>query len=371
MRVFKPIVLVFVLISLVILGSSYSTSLWGDKGEKLPSYMTISSDSEFTIRQLGVVNSLPKKLLLKTFSITDEQFHNKKVKEFGLSDKQIETRINKLIILKAEHDNKNWIKIRIKLLSWVMFLIVIFMLLKKGKISSKNRNLLYLFSVLLFGVILGSEPSPMGTIKDTIVLLGTKGIIFKPRIIVFSVMIIISIIANKLVCSWACQFGVLQDLLFRMGQDGENKLQSYQLKVPFIVTNSIRVISFVFFVLLAFGWSYDLFHVVEPFKVFNPAVLSLTALITVIILLILSVFIYRPWCHLFCPFGLFSWLTEKVSFFNIKVDYDKCISCKKCVVACPSYAMDSILDKKKFTPDCFSCASCVEVCPKKAVQFKK
>jgi polyferredoxin len=42
--------------------------------------------------------------------------------------------------------------------------------------------------------------------------------------------------------------------------------------------------------------------------------------------LVVSLFIYRPWCYFFCPFGLDGWMAEKISLFKIKVDYDKCIA---------------------------------------------
>ncbi len=89
-------------------------------------------------------------------------------------------------------------------------------------------------------------------------------------------------------------------------------------------------------------------------------------------ILILSLFTYRPWCmFFFCPFGLVGWLVEKVSIFNIKVDYDSCIACNKCSKECPSTVMDAILKQDKAViPDCFSCGICVEVCPTDSVSFK-
>jgi ferredoxin len=85
--------------------------------------------------------------------------------------------------------------------------------------------------------------------------------------------------------------------------------------------------------------------------------------------MVLSLFIYRPWCHFFCPFGLIGWLAEKISIFNIKVDYNKCISCEACSKACPSTVMDAILKQDRIIPDCFSCGTCIESCPADAITF--
>jgi polyferredoxin len=89
------------------------------------------------------------------------------------------------------------------------------------------------------------------------------------------------------------------------------------------------------------------------------------------LILVLSLFVYRPWCLFFCPFGLVGWLAEKVSFFKIKVDYDKCISCRACSKACPSTVMDAILKQDRVIPDCFSCGTCMEICPVKAISFER
>ena len=82
-----------------------------------------------------------------------------------------------------------------------------------------------------------------------------------------------------------------------------------------------------------------------------------------------SLFVYRPWCHFFCPFGLVGWLVEKVSIFRIKVNYETCISCEACAKACPSTVMNAILKRENIIPDCFACANCIDVCPTGSVSL--
>jgi len=57
--------------------------------------------------------------------------------------------------------------------------------------------------------------------------------------------------------------------------------------------------------------------------------------------------------HLFCPFGLLSWLFEKLSIYKIRVNYETCTLCDACVNTCPSEAMGAILGKKKRCPTAF------------------
>jgi polyferredoxin len=251
-------------------------------------------------------------------------------------------------------------------------MIICFVLLRKMKMTERARVILYGLGFFLFGVVLGADPSPMGTVKDAIVLYASKGVIFKPRMIAFAVFTLTVVLANKFICSWGCQLGALQDFIFRLNRNskGTGRGSMPQFKIPFVVSNGIRVLFLIALIWVAFTWSYDITHEIDPFKVFKPAKVSIAGWIFILGTLILSLFVYRPWCHLFCPFGLTGWLFEKLSLFRIKVNYDACIACGSCAKSCPSPVMGAILKRDaKVIPDCFSCGSCIETCPTKAIAF--
>jgi polyferredoxin len=179
------------------------------------------------------------------------------------------------------------------------------------------------------------------------------------------------ILANKFICSWGCQIGTLQDFIFRLNRDSKDRKGRFgQMKVPFAITNSIRIVFFLLSILFAFAWAMDIVGVIDPFKIFKPQAIGIAGGVFIVLLMVLSLFIYRPWCHFFCPFGLVGWLAEKVSLFRIKVDYDKCVSCGVCSKACPSTVMDAILKQDRIVPDCFSCGTCIETCPTNAISFQ-
>jgi polyferredoxin len=241
----------------------------------------------------------------------------------------------------------------------------------KRKVTTGIRKWLLLGAVAVFGVVLGSDPSPMGTVKDAVVLYGSKGVIFPPRLIAFGVFLLLVVVANKFICSWGCQLGTLQDLIFRLNRDKEDRKGLLrQFKVPFVISNAVRVAFFAAIVLFAFAWATDIVEGVDPFKVFKPQALGIAGAVFAGLLLVLSLFIYRPWCHFFCPFGLAGWVAEKISLFKIHVNYDKCIACEACTKACPSTVMRAILKRDKIIPDCFACGTCIETCPVGAIAFK-
>ena len=140
--------------------------------------------------------------------------------------------------------------------------------------------------------------------------------------------------------------------------------------MSFAISNSIRTIFFGVFTVVAFAWGIDIVEPIDPFKIFKPDYLGWIGSLFAGSLLILSLFIYRPWCHLFCPFGLVGWLVEKVSRIRISVDYQTCIACQKCITACPSTVMGAVLkNDKKTIPDCFACYTCRDVCPTESISF--
>ena len=80
----------------------------------------------------------------------------------------IKVNINKDMTV-AELGNKHGLnQILLKGILWAFFLTGVFILIRKGRITSRNRKWVYMAAVGVFGVILGSDPSPMGTVKDAI-----------------------------------------------------------------------------------------------------------------------------------------------------------------------------------------------------------
>jgi len=368
----RTIILFIIAVIIVISASVISTRLWSGEKEQLPDDITIAIDSDMTVAQFGQKYDLSKPDLKQIFNLASQADLKKRVLDFETNPERLSKKVNQALALQAEHASKDWIKISVKGALWIVFLFIVFGLLIKGKINFSNRKWIYAAAVVVFGIALGSDPSPMGTIKDAVVLFGAKRIIFPPRLIAFCIFLLTVVLANKFICSWGCQVGTLQDFIFRLNRDSKDRKGLFgQIKVPFIISNSIRIVFFAVLTVVAFLWAFDIVEPVDPFRIFKPQVIGIAGGIFLGLILIASLFVYRPWCHFFCPFGLVGWLAEKISVFKIKVDYNKCISCQACVKACPSTVMEAILKQDKVIPDCFSCGNCIESCPVDAISFAK
>lgn len=369
--ILRNLVYFVIILLIMVTASAISSSLWAGKEELQSENIAVNISEGMTVAEFGQQYGLNRKILKKVFNLTSQDELKRQVADFGMNKEQLNKKVNQVLVIQAEHESKNWFKIPLKGLLWVVFLLTVFFLIRKGRVAAGNRKWIYIVAICVFGVIFGSDPSPMGTVKDAIVLLGSKGVIFPPRLIAFGIFLLMVILANKFICSWGCQLGTLQDLIFRLNRDRkDSKGLLGQIKIPFIISNSSRILFFLVLVLAAFVWAADIVGPIDPFKIFKPQVVGIAGGLFIGLILVLSIFLYRPWCHLFCPFGLVGWMAEKVSLFKIKVDYDKCNSCRACSKACPSTVMDAILKQDRVIPDCFSCGTCIETCPVNAISFE-
>ena len=56
--------------------------------------------------------------------------------------------------------------------------------------------------------------------------------------------------------------------------------------------------------------------------------------IILIVTLLLSIIIYRPFCKYICPLGAIYSIFNPISIFRYRLDKDKCINCGKCKKVC-------------------------------------
>ncbi len=350
--------------------SILSVQLWGSKSEEfdLPK-IQIASDTQ-TIANISRVNKIPLVVILTALKIDSANAEITNLVALNLTAGEVETKITKSLITYYEHQSKNWLKIFLKFLLWGLLLPIPVVLIARRKLTPGRRQFVYLTSIVTFGIILGSDPSPMGTVKDAVFLMTAHQTIFWPRIIALGFFLLTVVMSTKLICSWGCQFGTLQDLLFRLGRNKKDRKGIVrQFKPSFWLSNSIRVVFFLASMLVGLAWSLDIVGLIDPFRVYKPLVLGVGGALFLAVVLVASLFVYRPWCHFACPFGLISWLFEKLAIFRIRVDYGKCDACQACNSACPSTVMDAILKQNRVLPDCFGCGVCVESCPTNAVSL--
>ncbi|MFC1504210.1 4Fe-4S binding protein [Spirochaetota bacterium] len=234
------------------------------------------------------------------------------------------------------------------------------------------RWIILLIAVSTLGVYFLAKTNQMEAMVKTFKLMvGIESDIWG-RLSIFLFFSGLSLLGAKLSCSWACPIGVSQELLYEIPIIKKIKKK---IRIPFYITNGIRSILFVIFLCLIFGWIFGvdkfiIYHHTNLFKVFSNN-LSKGAIVLLPIIIIISFFIYRPYCQLICPFGLYSWVLENLSLFRIRVDHTKCTNCNKCVDVCPTFAAKSRVDgtSTAYKSECWSCGKCIEACKFDAIKY--
>ena len=85
-----------------------------------------------------------------------------------------------------------------------------------------------------------------------------------------------------------------------------------------------------------------------------------------IFIVLLSMFIYRPFCKYLCPLGAFYALFNRVSLYRMEIDTKKCIGCKACERSCPMQV--GILVNCN-GGECIRCGKCSDACPADAIRM--
>ena len=83
-------------------------------------------------------------------------------------------------------------------------------------------------------------------------------------------------------------------------------------------------------------------------------------------LVLLSVFIHRPFCKYVCPLGAFYALFQRISFLRLELDADACVGCGACAKVCKMQVNPA---RTPNSAECIRCGDCVHACPKNALKF--
>lgn len=244
---------------------------------------------------------------------------------------------------------------------WIIVVIVATILLQRRKVTSKVRLAFLTGGALLFGFVFGFlipgglNPNPVSSLRTLLTTVLVKHQLVLPVAAMLVILLLMVWVSNKSICGWGCQLGLLQDLLHRAPLP--------KWKPPFWLSNSVRIVAFVALVAGLVAAGLDWIGLIDPFQLFSLKFTLGVGLFSAVVL-VTSLFIYRPWCQFLCPFGLLGWLVEQVSLFHPRINREECKECKLCVKACPTNAMADFYAGKKIHADCFACGACIEACPR-------
>lgn len=201
---------------------------------------------------------------------------------------------------------------------------------------------------------------------------GVVNTIHPSGLFILMAIIGVSLVVKKAFCSWLCPIGTLSESLWLLGQ----KLFKKNWTVPRWLDYPLRSLKYL--LLFFFAWSiahmdvdalagfiHSPYNKVADIKMYLFfAEITGTALATIGILMLFSVFVKNFWCRFLCPYGALLGIVGWLSPLKVTRTASTCIDCELCTKVCPANIKVHKAGRV-WSDECSSCLQCVQACPVK------
>lgn len=193
---------------------------------------------------------------------------------------------------------------------------------------------------------------------------------------VLGFLFIFGSVFGRFVCGWLCPFGLLQELLHKLPVFRKRKKLPHHevlkygkyvvlfglvlMGSSFIFTGLTKVPAFCKYLCPS-----GTFMGAIPLLTMNEALrlqaggLFFWKFAILVLLLLLAMKIYRPFCQYLCPLGaVYGWF-NRYSLVQIRWEKEKCTSCMSCKKACP---VDLPPEQISVSTECLKCGKCIDAC---------
>lgn len=219
---------------------------------------------------------------------------------------------------------------------------------------------------------------PIGSLQAVI---GSRN--YKVSFYMIGFLMLVGAVFGRFVCGWLCPFGLIQDLLHKIPfvkkirkVPGDRWLKYFKY-----VILAIFVVILPLFAVDMIGQGSPWFCKLIcpsgtltagiPLVLTNPGLQSAVSwlfawkVLILVVLILLSIMIYRPFCRYLCPLGaIYGWFNP-IAFYRFEIDESSCTKCKVCQKACK---LDIPVWEKPNSVDCIRCGDCKNSCPHHAIK---
>ena len=206
-----------------------------------------------------------------------------------------------------------------------------YLVLKKR--SRRAIFVLMILSVLYFGFYRKGCVCPIGATQNIVLSIFDSEYVVPITVAAFFLLpLVFTLFFGRSFCAAVCPLGAVQDLVL-----------SYPVSIPKWAESGLRLLAYVYLgaaVLFAATGSAFVICRYDPFVSIFRLTGNLNILILGGCLLLIGVFIGRPYCRFLCPYGVILRQLSRLSKWRVTITPDECIQCKLCEEACPFGAID-------------------------------
>ena len=221
------------------------------------------------------------------------------------------------------------------------------------------------------------------------------------NVVIIVILLVLTLLFGRIYCSVICPLGVMQDGIAWLGKRRKKNRYTY--------SPAKTIMRYVFFIVMVVAILAGLAAVVRllaPYSAYGRIVTMLfqplyallnnllayiaesvesyafysvdvwfkslyafiVAVVTLVVIAVLSYRNGRTYCNTVCPVGTLLGLLSRFSVFRIRFDEDRCRKCGLCTRNCKS----ACIDYKTLTVDhsrCVVCGDCLDVCKHDAISY--
>jgi NosR/NirI family transcriptional regulator, nitrous oxide reductase regulator len=194
--------------------------------------------------------------------------------------------------------------------------------------SRRGLFLLTIISLAWLGFWRGGCICPIGSIQNVALAIFDPGYALPWTVaVVFALPILVALFFGRTFCAAVCPLGAMQELVALR-----------PVNVPVWLDQALGLLSYIYLglgVLFASTGAAFVICRYDPFVGFFRRSASLNMLVIGACFLVVGIFVGRPYCRYFCPYGAILAVVSKLSKWHAKIPPDDCIQCRLCEEACP------------------------------------
>lgn len=213
----------------------------------------------------------------------------------------------------------------------IVLLITTWFVLKKR--SRQGVFWISVFSLLYFGFYREGCICSIGSIQNIILgIVDPTYAIPLTALLFFLLPLIFALFVGRIFCAGACPLGAIQDIVAFQPITLPKWIQQMLGLIPFLYLGLavLYVVTKSDFIICRYDPFVGFFRLDAPFHMLALGVLFL----------LIGIFVARPYCRFFCPYGVLLGWMSKFSSKHMTITPSACIQCKLCANSCPFGAID-------------------------------